>query len=163
MAESMSSLRDQLHAKERELESVGNKLFGAAAGASLMKNSVIGMASGAFLGREKDKKAQLERELAQIKTKMSETERKISELKTKLSQLQNNFQNNKARFEANARQMRNTLENQRYSADTPDKVRDLDQQIAKLQSDSTAKEQQDMRTFENEKAAIQREIDSLAL
>ena len=80
MAESMSSLRDQLHAKERELESVGNKLFGAAAGASLMKNSVIGMASGAFLGREKDKKAQLERELAQIRSWLCDGTQAVAQL-----------------------------------------------------------------------------------
>lgn len=163
MAESMSSLKDQLHAKQRELDSVGNKVLGASIGASVVKNSALGMAAGALLGREKGRKAEIEKEIAAIKAKMVDNERQVSALKTKLSQLQNTFQNNKVRAEADMRQKRNDLENQRHSAETPDAIRALDQQLSKLHNDGVAQEQQSLRTYESERAAIQREIDSLAL
>lgn len=159
----MSSLRDQLHAKERELESIGSKLLGASVGASIMKNSALGMAAGALLGREKGKQAEIERDIEKIKSKMKDTERTISELKTKLSRLQNTFQNDRVNLEANIRQERNALENRRYNASSPDEVRDIERQLSKLQSDSVAKQRQAEREFSIQEDSIQREINSLAL
>ena len=163
MADSMSSLKDQLSRKKRELDSVGNKVMGAAIGASVVGNSALGMAAGALLGREKNKRQQIEAEISAIEAKIAENEREISRLKTQLTQVQNKFQNSKINFEADVRQKRNTLESRRHTASTPDEAHTIDQELMKLQSESTAKEQQDRQSYEAERLSIQNQINNLAL
>ncbi len=161
MRESIQKLEDRLHEKERELESVGNKLTGAGIGAALTKNPLLGAAVGGYLGREKDHKAQLERDIAALKQQIQDTHTYIDRLHAKQASVRNTFQNDKAHFEADMRTKRRDLERQRQNAQDPNTIRQLDEQLGQFQHEVDQQEQQRSQAMEHELHSIQQEIDSL--
>lgn len=161
MAESIQRLETKLHEKRNELNDVGNKLMSAGVGASLAKNPLLGMAAGAFLGREKDKKVQLEREIQEIEGKIKDTQNQISRLEDKKSQLMNDFQNKKVNFEAAMRQERSDLERQKQNEQDPARSHELEVRLSGFQGEINAKERDNEAVYRRELDAVQRQIDQL--
>lgn len=163
MTQSIRELEAQLRTKESELDSIGNKLAGAGIGAAVTQGSLLGTAAGALMGRGREKKNKIEREIEELERKIKGNKDEVSRLHTKKSQLQNQFQSDKARFEADMRQQRTDLERQKQNEQDPDKVRALNDQLSRFQSDITTQQQQNHRAHEQELQRIQQEINALTL
>lgn len=161
MADSIQRLNDQIRAKERELDSVGNKLAGATVGAALVRNSILGAAAGALLGREKADKQRLEKEIADLKRKIQDNERQISQLEQQQSQLRNAHESDKQRIKADTKQHWNDLERQKQGEQDPNKQRDLSNQISQLQNDENTKIRDADRQFDQKLNDLQGQIHRL--
>ena len=161
MPDSIQQLENRLHEKKKELDSLGNKLAGAGIGAALTRGLAIGAAAGALLGREKAKKADLEREVAAIERQIQSNRNEISKLETKRSQIQNDFHNNKARYEADMRQKRNDLERSKFDEQDEGKRRMIERELSEFQGKVNDQERQDEAKVNSLLDDIQRQIDRL--
>lgn len=163
MAESIRKLEDQLRDKQRELDATGSKLAGATIGTAITRGLAIGAAAGALMGREKNKKAALEREIQTLERKLQESQRRLSELKTQHTRLQNDFQNQKVRLEADARTQRAAIERKKQDTQDPDTIRAVDTELSRFQADTTERERTNQREYEKQLNTLQQEINRLSL
>lgn len=157
----LQALDAQLHQKKKELDTVGNKLAGAGAGALLTRGLAIGAVAGAFLGREKARKVELEREISTIEQKIKETKEAINRLESKYSKILNDFQNNRARYESTMRQNRADLERRVQSEQDPGRHQMLEKELYAFQDTINQQERQDERKKQSDLDAVRREIDAL--
>lgn len=163
MSESIPQLENALREKEHELNSLSTAITGAGIGAVLTQGSPLGTAIGAALGHDKEKRAQIEREIADLKNQIDQTRNQISQLQTKKSDLMNSFQNDKARFDAEMRQAYNNLERQKVNEPNPDIARTYDDQLSRLQSDTRQQEVSRDQAHQQELDQIQDQINQLSL
>lgn len=163
MSESIPQLENSLREKEQELSALSSGLTGAGVGAFLTQGSPIGTAVGAMIGHDKEKRAQIEREIADLKNQIDQTRSQISQLQTKKSDLMNSYQNDKAQFESDMRQAYNNIERQKVNEPNPDIARTYDDQLSRLQSDTRQQEVSRDQAHQQELDQIQDQINQLSL
>lgn len=161
MSSGNTQLQANLQSKKRELEKVGNKLAGAGVGAMIARSTAIGSAAGAMMGRQKNERARLEREIADIERQIQANTQKIAQLNSEKSRLENTYAANKTRAETAAHQQQNQLAMRKQNTQDPAEQRQIDAELSKSVSQSNAQAQADYRAHDLAIDRIDREIAAL--